>query len=393
MCADLAPRARILVFSSTRADLAPLTPLLEELSRREHLDYTVSVAGTLGHPDFGDPISALGVDPVRLTRFKSVLQGATFAEQEQGGRALAADVADYLVNHKPDVLVVLGDRWELLYVVPVAALAGVPIVHLAGGDVTAGAFDDRVRHAVSKLADFHCPATVEAGLILRQLGEPADRVFVTGAPALDRMGDVVPMPDEELTSLLGSQVTRPFGLITYHPVTAGASESPRDSICKVLGAAGATLGSGVITHPGLDRGRGELMVEISAFVADHPGFVDVAALGADYLRVMASADVVLGNSSSGVIEAASLRVPVVNVGDRQLGRPSAANVIDCPEVQEDIEAAMRCAFSAGFRNTLGDLVNVYGDGDASRRVADVIELAASGTDWSRKPFVRLDLDR
>ena len=265
---------------------------------------------------------------------------------------------------------VLGDRWELLYAVPPVVLLGVPLVHLHGGEVTEGAIDDRVRHAVSKLADLHCVSTEAAAAArLRQLGEPAERIVVTGAPSLDRVAAVRPAGDATLERHLGRPARRPLALVTYHPSTAGGPEAGAGARA-VLAAVAATTGSALITHPGLDSGREAVLTAITAAERAHPTLAAVASLGTDYLPVLAACDVVVGNSSSGILEAASFGVPVVNVGDRQRGRESGVNVVDAAEDQEAIEDAIRHCLDPDFRLRARGAVNVYGDGRAAGRILD-----------------------
>ena len=199
----------------------------------------------------------------------------------------------------------LGDRWELLYAVPAVALLGVPLVHLHGGEVTEGAIDDRVRHAVSKLADLHCVSTERAAARLRQLGEPAERVFVTGAPVAGPVSRTVRPPTTHLTRLLGRPLARPLALVTYHPATAGGPEpgvGARPTCWRPSPRRPARHWS---PHPGWTRGREAVLA------ADRAGGRPRARRwwrstrsGADYLPVLAAADVVVGNSSSGILEAA-----------------------------------------------------------------------------------------
>jgi UDP-N-acetylglucosamine 2-epimerase (non-hydrolysing) len=288
---------------------------------------------------------------------------------------------------RPEVFVVLGDRWELLYAVPPVVLAGVPVVHLHGGEVTEGAVDDRVRHAITKLADLHCVSTTEAAARVRQLGEPADRVVITGAPALDRLADVSPATDEQLATLLGAALVRPFALVTYHPATAGGPD-PATGARNVLAAVAERAGSALVTHPGLDAGREAVLAEITHAVQAHPAFAEVAALGANYLPVLAAADVVVGNSSSGIFEAASFGVPVVDVGDRQRGRARAGNVVHAAEDREAIAAAIGRCLDPQFRAAAREVRNGYGDGQAAPRIVEVIRRGAQGG-LARKPFLDL----
>jgi UDP-N-acetylglucosamine 2-epimerase (non-hydrolysing) len=380
--------SRVAVFGATRADLFPLAPVLRALAAAPDLDVILLASGTIGNPEFGDPLADLDLTGVTVEPVAGGLSASDYRAQTDGGARIAEAVGAALDRLRPAACVVLGDRWELLYAVPAMVLLGVPLVHLHGGEVTEGAVDDRVRHAVSKLADLHCVSTERAAARLRQLGEPADRVVVTGAPALDQVAAVAAADDTRLAAILGRPLVRPLALVTYHPVTAGGPD-PGPGAADVLAAVAATAGSAIVTHPGLDRGREAVLGAISAATAAWPQLVEVSSLGADYLPVLAAADVVVGNSSSGIFEAATFGVPVVNVGDRQRGRVSGANVLDAADDRAAVEAAIRTALEAAFRERARAAVNVYGDGHAAPRIVDVVRRAVGGG-LARKPFVDLE---
>jgi UDP-N-acetylglucosamine 2-epimerase (non-hydrolysing) len=380
--------SRVVVFGATRADLFPLAPVLRALADAPDLDVTLLASGTLGNPEFGDPLADLDLAGMTVEAVAGELASSDFRAQADGGALIAAAIGAALDRIQPAACVVLGDRWELMYAVPPMVLFGAPLVHLHGGEVTEGAIDDRVRHAVSKLADLHCVSTERAAARLRQLGEPADRVVVTGAPALDRVAMVEPADDDRLAAILGRPLVRPFALVTYHPVTAGGPD-PADGAEAVLAAVAATAGSAIVTHPGLDRGREDVLAAIAAASAAWPELVEVATLGSDYLPVLAAADVMVGNSSSGIFEAATFGVPVVNVGDRQRGRVSSGNVLDAGDDQTAIESAIRTALAPAFREQARTAVNPYGDGHAAPRIVEVVRRAVDGG-LARKPFVDCD---
>ena len=264
--------------------------------------------------------------------------------------------------------------------VPPAFLLGVPVVHLHGGEVTEGAVDERVRHAVTKLADQHCVASEDAAARLRQLGEPAERIHVTGAPGLDRLAGAVPLPDADLAALLGLEsVERPLGLFTYHPPTAQTGAPVGEWARDAAEAALAVCGTVVATHPGMDEGRDEVLAALTdARRGVSPGCASSPALGRDYPRVLAASDVVVGNSSSGVIEAATLHVPAVDIGERQRGRLRGDNVVHAAEGRVAVEAALRTALSPRWRQHSAAVTNPYGTGAASARILDIVRTAASG---------------
>lgn len=374
----------VAAFVGTRADLGPLGPVLTALADAPDLDLTVltgigwtaqSLTAALPPPDEPWQVVALA-DPV-----VGPLDAAAVVRH---GPVLSAGAGRYLLDAAPDVLVVLGDRWELLHVVPQAVLAGTRVVHLHGGEVTEGALDERVRHAVTKLADQHCVASEDAARRVRALGEPADRVHVTGAPGLDRLTGLARPSSEELAAVLGREVVRPLALFTYHPPTAVDGAEVRAWASGALRATLDRCGTVVVTHPGMDAGRDEVLAALTE-VADDPRVVVVENLGPAYPVVLAGADVVVGNSSSGIIEAASVGVAAVDVGERQRGRLHADNVVHGAEGEVAVGAALDLALSEDHRARAAAVVNPYGDGHAAARVVDVVRAAPAAS--RAKPFV------
>ncbi|GAB2469903.1 UDP-N-acetylglucosamine 2-epimerase [Jatrophihabitans fulvus] len=366
------------VFIGTRADLSPLVPVLRALADAADLTTRVSTAvawtaetlqAALRERDVELDVDAVGPP----------LRGDAPADLVALGGAIATGVAAWLGEHRIDVLVVLGDRWELLYAVPPAVVLGVRVVHLHGGEITEGALDDRVRHAVTKLADRHAVATATAADVVRQLGEPADRVRVTGAPGLDLLVAARPPDADTWRRLLGAEPERPLALVTVHPATA-TDEPPGPTARAVIDGVRDAGATAIVTHPGADAGRDEILAAIADAAAADPGVLVVPSLGPDYPSVLAGVDVVVGNSSSGVIEASAVGVPAVDVGDRQAGRERAASVRHALPDRVDVAAAVRAAL-ADHPPQGGP----YGDGAAAPRIVEVVRAAAVTS--RRKPFV------
>lgn len=381
---------RVAVFTSSRADLGPLVPVLRALHDAPDLALRVLVAAGHTVESFHADLAREGIAADATDRVDVVAVGPPVHDTDRrslalGAAALAAGTAGALDG--VDVLVVLGDRWELMWVVPPAVLRQVRVVHLHGGEVTEGALDERVRHAVTKLADQHCVASADSARRVVGMGEQASRVHVTGAPGLDRLTGLDPVPADEFEAAFGLPLRRPFAVLTYHPPTAVAGLDPgavRAWADAVLDETARVCPTVLATHPGLDPGREEVMAALSDAAARHPGLVVLEKLGPLYPRVLATADVVVGNSSSGIIEAASFRLPVVDVGDRQKGRLRGANVVSVPEGADAVREALATALAPEFRAGLADLVNPYGDGTAAARIVDVVR--AAGAVPAAKPF-------
>jgi UDP-N-acetylglucosamine 2-epimerase (non-hydrolysing) len=384
----------VAVFVGTRADLGPLVPVVEALADATDVRLRILTGVMYAADDLAralPPSAWLPSWHERIVALAEPMAEVTVGAQLEQGAVIARAAGRVLSDESVDVLVVLGDRWELLYVVPPAVLLGVPVVHLHGGEVTEGALDERVRHAVTKLADQHCVASEDAAARLRQLGEAPDRIHVTGAPGLDRLAVARPADDDALRRILGvAPVPRPLALFTYHPPTAQHGAPVARWAREAAEAALAVCGTVLATHPGMDEGRDEVLSTLTDLAATEPRLHLVAALGRDYPAVLAAADVVVGNSSSGVIEAATVHVPAVDVGERQRGRLRGDNVVHSDEGRAAVEAALRTALSASWRDRTAAASNPYGTGGASQRILAIVRGAAGGS--RAKRFVDLPRD-
>ncbi len=360
----------VAVFSATRADLWPLTPLLRGLVADRRFATTLLATGSHLSSAYGSTLAEIA-DWVPTTVIEPGLgaddsAGSLFGVAQQE----AAGVARVFAGHRPHLLVLLGDRYELLGVAQAALLHRVPIVHLHGGDVTEGAFDDSVRHAVTKLASVHCCATGLAARRVRAMGEEDWRVHVTGAPALDGLvARVAATPPSAWHERIGGAPRAPFGVVTYHPPTVNP-EVARAELEAVL-AACDRLGTVVVTYPGADPGAAAVIDRIRRFADEHPDARIVPSLGEHYAPVVAAADVVIGNSSSGIVEVPTFGVPVVNVGRRQEGRERPAAVIDA-STPDAVAAAVARAIDPATRRALAGAPNPYGDGRAVPRILEVL---------------------
>ncbi|MBC7630145.1 UDP-N-acetylglucosamine 2-epimerase [Aeromicrobium sp.] len=381
----------VAVFVGTRADLGPLEPVITALA--DHPDVRVTLLtgvafdvdelrAALQESDRARVDIVAVAPPVDLDSSTDMLVHAA---------AMSQGLAVALADHVFALAVVLGDRWELLTVVPALFLAGVPIVHLHGGEVTDGALDDRVRHAVTKLADIHCVATERSADRVRQMGEPADRVHVTGAPGLDRYHEIEPASDAELTALLGREVVRPLVLFTYHPPTVGDVADVGRNCADAVRACTSFGGVVVATHPGFDAGRDEVISALEAQAAVDSEFIVIPSLGHVYPRVLRAADVVVGNSSSGIIEAASAHLPAVDIGIRQQGREHGENVLHSDEGFDNVRRTVGEALEPSFRARAAAVVNPYGDGRSSERIVEAVLTAVSL--GRMKPFVEESVRR
>lgn len=359
---------RIAVFTSSRGDLGPLGPVLAALDAEPRVHLVVIATGTHVTEAYGGRLADIHLSgDSELAVLDAEIAGSDPLSLGRASGAIAAGVSDVLGTQGVDMLVLLGDRWELLAAASAALLHGVPIAHLHGGETTEGAIDERIRHSVTKLSDLHLCATTDSARRIRHLGEEPWRIVVTGAPGLDRMRAVEPLDDQRLSEILGREVVRPFGVVVYHPPTVDrAAVATRAR--AVYDAAAEAFGSVLALFPGADPGSDDVIAELERARERHPHLSVARNLGGDYLAVVQAADVLVGNSSSGIIEAASLGVPVVDVGDRQRGRLRPRNVLHVGENHAEVLEGIRTTLGEAFRERLEGLVNPYGDGTASERI-------------------------
>ena len=378
------------VVTVARSDYGHLVPLLEALRDTPGITLQLYVAGAHLSPRFGETVGAIEADGWPISaRVETIGASDAAVEVAAGTGAGVAGFARAFAAGRPDLIVVLGDRAEMLAAAVAALPLAIPVAHLHGGEVTEGAIDEQARHAITKLAHLHFPAAEPYARRIRQMGEEPWRVHCVGAPGLDRFARGAAMPREELARRIGLPLRRPTLLVTFHPVTLEPGEAGGHS-AELAGALEMVDGDVVITYPGADAAHDAVIRRLEALAATRPGTRMIPALGEDgYRALLQEADVMVGNSSSGLIEAPSFGLPVVNVGIRQQGRLRAANVIDVGHGREEIAAGIRRALAPGFRAGLRGLVNPYGDGNAAPRIARVLREVELGPRLVRKRFVDL----
>ena len=377
---------RIAVFTSSRADLGPLGPVVRALDEEPEAELLVIATGTHGMESYGGRLADIRLSgDSRLEVLDAGLAGTRPSDLGETYGRIAAGTSRILDTWPVDLLVLLGDRWELLAAAGAALIHGVPIAHLHGGETTEGAIDERIRHGVTKLADLHLCASEDSARRIRYLGEEPWRIVVTGAPGLDRLNEVRELADDRIAELLGGPVRRPFGVVVYHPPTVDRGRVG-ERARAVYEACAGTLASALLLYPGADPGAEAVVAELEAALARHPHLAASRNLGDEYPAVLQAADVLVGNSSSGIIEAASLRLPVVDVGDRQRGRLRPRNVLHVEEDAASVAAGIRRALEPAFRQSLDDLDNPYGRGDASQRIVRAL-LEVPLERMTRKPLV------
>ena len=366
-------RRRICVVTGSRADYGLLYWVMKGIAGDAALQLQVAATGMHLSPEFGLTYRVIESDGFTLAAKVEMLLSADTPVAVAKSLGLGViGFADAFNTLRPDVVVVLGDRFEILAAAQAALLARIPLAHIHGGERSEHSFDESVRHAITKLAQWHFVAAEAYRKRVVQMGEAPETVFNCGTPGLDHLHKVELLTRPQLEQVLETRVASPLFLITYHPATLG-TDLPDVAMMELLGALDRFPEASIVfTYPNADTGGRSLIRRINDFVTANPGRAKAfVSLGQQrYLSLMREADVVIGNSSSGLTEAPALKTPTVNVGDRQKGRLKATSVIDCAEKTEDIVGAIRLALSPEFRRTLAQTVSLYGMGNASEAIVN-----------------------
>jgi UDP-hydrolysing UDP-N-acetyl-D-glucosamine 2-epimerase len=354
-----------------RSDYGIYLPILRAIEADADLRLHLIVSGAHLSPEFGMTVDAIEADGFTVADRVEMLVSSDSPEGTAASMGLGLiGFSRVFQRSRPDMLVVLGDRFEMFAAALAALPFCIPVAHIHGGEVTHGAMDDALRHAMTKLSHVHFVSTAEYGRRVEQLGEDPWRVVISGAPALDHLRTLTLLSPSEIESRFGIAMTPAPLLVTFHPATLepGQTEWQTRELLAALERAGLPI---VFTQPNADAGGRRIGSLIDEFVPTHPLARRVDTFGtAGYFGVMRGAAAMVGNSSSGIIEAASFGLPVVNVGTRQAGRVRAANVIDVGNTSDEILAGIRQAVDPAFRAGLTGLVNPYGDGQAAAAIVE-----------------------
>lgn len=365
---------KVAVFTGTRAEYGLLYWLLKDLQQDSEIELQLLVSAMHLSPEFGMTYQQIETDGFTITEKVEMLLSSDSAVGTAKSIGLGVlGFADALERMKPDVLVVLGDRFEALAVTQAAMILRIPIAHIHGGEITEGAYDDAIRHAITKLSLLHFTSTEAHRNRVIQLGEHPSRVFNVGAVGLDHLQRSKMFSLAELSASLNFKLEQPYFLVTYHPVTL-ASEPAKASFENLLKALDAFPQHQIIlTYPNADDGGREIIPLLEAYAKQQPSRVlAIPSLGQKrYLSAVKHASAVVGNSSSGIIEVPSFKVPTVNIGERQRGRLAAESVFSCPSNT----AAIIETLQLGLKSDLTQVVNPYGKGKASEAILKQLKAA------------------
>ena len=382
-------KRKICFVSGSRAEYGLLYWPMKEIQADAELAFQLIVTGMHLSPEFGLTHKLIEADGFPIDAKVEMLLSSDSAAGIAKSIGLGViGFADALAQLQPDILVLLGDRFEILAAAEAALVAKIPIAHIAGGDVTEGAFDEAIRHSITKMAHLHFVTNADAARRVRQLGENPAHIFNVGSPGIDFIKRMRPLDRQALESALEFQLLEKNVLVTFHPVTLDAqpAEVQFQVLLDALGLLGDKIGI-IFTKPNADTdGRG-IATLIDEYVASHANARAYTSLGQlRYLSLMAIVDVVVGNSSSGLYEAPSFKKPTVNIGDRQKGRLRASSVIDCETDADAIYRAIVRALASDFSST----ENPYGDGNSAVKIRTQLKQIADPRSLLKKSFFDLE---
>lgn len=366
---------KICVITGTRAEYGLLSGLMKKIQEDPSLELQMIVTNMHLSPEFGLTYREIEKDGFVINKKVEMLLSADTATSVVKSLGLGLiGFADAYEDLKPDLIVVLGDRYEMLGAVSSALFFQIPVAHISGGDVTEGAYDDAIRHSISKMSHLHFTSTETYRKRVIQLGEQPSTVFNVGSTGLDNIRKMTLLSREALEESIGFSLGEKSMLITYHPVTLEnrtASEQ-FEALLRAVDKTGYRL---IFTKPNSDSDGRVVISMIDEYVKTHPE-KSVAFISLGYLRYLSAlqyVDVVVGNSSSGIIEVPSFGIPTVNIGDRQKGRLRADSVIDCAPEEAAIYQAFELAGTQAFREKSKQIVNPYEQPDTVQQIFDQIK--------------------
>ncbi len=365
----------ISVLTATRAEYGLLKPIITKLNMVEDFEVRILVTGMHLSPEFGLTYHEIEQDQFVIDKKVEILsdQDTSASISKSMGLAMIG-FGEYFEERKPDLLVVLGDRYETLAVCCAAMNARIPIAHLYGGERTEGAVDESIRHAITKMSFLHFTSTQEYRKRVIQLGEAPDRVFTVGAIGIENIKNTKLLTKVELEESISLKLDKPFATVTFHPVTL-EENNVEEQFHALLKAFDMHPELNYIFTKANADAHGRIINEmIDQYAREKENVVAFASLGmVRYLSALNYSALVIGNSSSGLLEAPSFGIPTINIGDRQKGRLQSTSVINCTAQTRDIEKAITLGLSQEFQSIARNTINPYGDGNTSDKIIEILK--------------------
>lgn len=379
---------KICIVTGSRAEYGLIYWLMKEIQNDHELDLQVIVTGMHLSPEFGLTYKMIEEDGFPIDeKVEMLLSSDTPVGIAKSIGLGVIGFADALDRLKPDILVLPGDRFEILAAAQAALVARIPVAHIAGGDTTEGSFDESIRHSITKMSHLHFVTNEVAAQRVRQMGEKQEHIYNVGSPSLDYIKRVKLLNKEELEQAIDFKFEKKNLLITFHPATLDSCSSDKQfqELLHALDSLGKEIGL-IFTKPNADTDGRIIIQMIDKYVVSNANAKSYTSLGQLlYLSIIGQVDAVVGNSSSGIYEVPSFKKPTVNIGDRQRGRLQTSSVFNCKPEAGDIYRAINEA----LRSDCSSVINLYGDGESSSKIVAILKKISAPNELVKKHFYNL----
>jgi len=369
-------RKKIAVVTGSRAEYGLLRNLIKEINESDSLDLNLIVTGSHLSKEYGNTIDEISADGFNIDN--KVMLDLNEDSEESVAKAISlgiSEITNIFANNKPDLALILGDRYEIFSVAIAALICRLPVAHIHGGERTEGVIDESIRHSITKMSHLHFTATEEYRKRVAQLGEKESTIYNVGAIGIDDIMQMKFLSKDEIEKKFEINFNKRNLLITFHPVTLDQDSSKgylKNLLDVLLEQKDTTF---IFTKANADMEGKQINSQLEEFVRLNPknSYIFPSMGRLNYLSTMLYVDGILGNSSSGIIEAPSMKVPTVNIGNRQKGRIMAKSVISCNHDSSSIRSALQKLFSLSFQQQAKSVINPYGEGGASKKIYDIIK--------------------
>jgi len=380
-------RKKVCVVTGSRSEYGLLYNSIKLINSSRKLELLLAVTGMHLSPEFGYTVKEIENNGFKISkRVKMIMSSNDPAGVAKSIGVGTIGFVDAFKRLKPDVVLILGDRYEIFAAVTAAVVMNLPVAHISGGDITEGVIDEQMRHAITKMSHIHFVAMKKHAQRLRKMGEEAWRINIVGEPCIDNINSMKRLPKKKLEKMLGFKLSYPTLIVTFHPVTLHPKESSIQvkNLLSVLDKINAKI---IFTYPNADAGGRTIIREIKRFIKNHSNTVAFKSLGSHlYLNLLENVDLIIGNSSSAVVEAPSFKLPAVNIGNRQKGRLIPRNVICASGSIDSISKSIKKALSQKFKSSLLHMNNPYNKGGAAKKIVRVLSNLKSAPLLVNKKF-------
>lgn len=364
---------KIAVVTGARSEYGLLKNTIRKIEENSNIELQLIVTGTHLSKKYGYTVTEIENDGFEIKEKIYIIDDSVNDMCSEAGKLLN-DINKAFKRLKPDLLLILGDRYEIFIVSTAAMLMNIPICHISGGEITEGAIDDKIRHSITKMSNIHFPGAKEYAENIAKMGEERWRIFNVGDPGIENIRNTRLYQDREIEDKIGFKVDEKTLVVTFHPVTL-ESENTELYIDNLISALKKFNNKTIITYPNSDVGSDIIINKIKKYEEENENVKVFESLGIQlYLSVIKKCGVVVGNSSSGIVEAPYFKIPVVNIGNRQKGRLMAKNIINCNYDADEIYNAIKMALTDKYRQYVkNQAISLYGDGNTSEKIVEVLE--------------------